>query len=176
MKAEVESMSSRVWQWLLPGIAIVFFFVTTSCSVSMATKQPDEKNLSLLAQGTPRSALIAEFGRPVATEMNDGRRTDVFSFIQGYSKGTKISRAIFHGVADAMTIGLWEAVGTPLEGAFDGTRMKYKITYDQNNKAEKVTPLEIETEAPTHSKSQSAEAGEWKRTIDASELDSLSGR
>lgn len=118
-------------------VAVVF----NGCSVYMAAKQPDAKNLDVMAVGTPRSMVLGEFGQPVTTEVKDGQRTDVFAFTQGYSKGAKTGRAVFHAAADIFTLGIWEAVGTPTEAAFDGTKVSYQIEYDTTDKIKKVTPL-----------------------------------
>jgi outer membrane protein assembly factor BamE (lipoprotein component of BamABCDE complex) len=107
----------------------------------MAAKQPSKKNLDVMSVGTPRSLVLAEFGQPTVTETREGKKVDVFSFVQGYSKGAKTGRAVFHGVADVFTFGLWEVVGTPTEAVFDGTKVTYEITYDENNRVEKVVPL-----------------------------------
>ena len=48
------------------------------------------------------------------------------------------SRAIGHGIMDFMTLGLWEVVGTPIEGFQGNTRMLY-ITYDKNDKILKLS-------------------------------------
>ena len=37
--------------------------------------------------------------------------------MQGYRKGVKVARAIGHGAADVMTLGLWEVVGRPTEAS-----------------------------------------------------------
>lgn len=107
----------------------------------MAAHQPDEKNLDVFAAGTPRSFVLAEIGQPQDTEIRDGKRVDIFSFVQGYSKGNKTSRAFFHGAADVLTAGLWEVVGTPTESAFDGKKMAFEVTYDQSERVEKVVQL-----------------------------------
>jgi hypothetical protein len=86
--------------------------------------------------------VIAEFGQPIATDTDkDGKKVDTFAFVQGYSKGGKTARAVGHGVADVLTLGLWELVGTPTEAAFDGTKVSYQVTYDEKNKVENVVPL-----------------------------------
>lgn len=107
----------------------------------MAAKQPDAKNLDVFAVGTPRALVLGEMGQPITSEIKDGQKTDIFSFTQGYSKGAKTGRAVFHGLADVFTLGLWEAVGTPTESAFDGTKVSYQIDYDTTDKVKKVTPL-----------------------------------
>lgn len=113
-------------------------FTSTGCSVFMAAKQPRKMDLTLLRTGTARTRLLAEFGQPAWSETKDGKKVDMFSFRQGYSKAAKTGRALFHGVADVMTLGLWEVVGTPTEMIFDGTKMAYEVTYDAEDRVEKI--------------------------------------
>ena len=114
----------------------------TGCSAVMAAKQPKKKDLSVLAVGMPRSAVIAELGAPIATESKNGKRVDVFSFTQGYSTANRVSRTIFHGVADVATLGLWEVIGTPAEAAFDGKKSAFEIVYSSNDSVEVVKKLQ----------------------------------
>ena len=133
-------------------IASVFVVVgllsQTGCAVFMAAKQPPKKDLSVLSLGTPRSLLLAELGQPVITDTRDGHNVDVFSFTQGYSKPAKAARAVFHGAADVMTLGLWEIIGTPTEAVFDGTKMALEVTYDENDRVEHVIELQ-QNQPPT---------------------------
>ena len=116
------------------------------CSVYMATKQPTKKNVELFATGTPRSEIIAEFGNPTTTEEQDGKIHDIFKFTQGYTDGAKTGRALFHGVADVFTLGLWEVLGTPIEASADGTEMAYEVIYNEDKRVEQVIPLIKEPE------------------------------
>ncbi|WP_295623472.1 hypothetical protein [uncultured Nitrosomonas sp.] len=65
-----------------------------------------------------RTQLISEFGAPVISEYKDGKQIEIFKFVQGYSTGTKASRAFPHGAANVATLDLWELVGTPIEITF----------------------------------------------------------
>lgn len=112
-----------------------------SCAVVKATNQPGAKDLSVLQKNTPRASVVAELGKPVTTEVKHGKKVDVFSFVQGYSKVTKTARAVGHGVADVMTLGLWEAVGTPIEGLANGEVNQVEVQYDSHGRVEKVIPL-----------------------------------
>ena len=107
----------------------------------MAATQPEKRDVSLFRVGTPRAMLLAEFGLPAASEVRDEKRYDVFVFRQGYSAGARAGRAVFHGVADIVTFGLWEVIGTPTEGVFDGKEMAYETSYDADNRVEYVVPL-----------------------------------
>ena len=113
----------------------------TGCSVVMAAKQPSRKDIKVFSQGMPRNLVVAEVGAPVTTEMQSGKRVEVYAFTQGYSKAARVSRSIGHGAADVMTFGLWEAVGTPTEAVFNGKRVVYEVTYDASDRIEKVVVL-----------------------------------
>lgn len=114
------------------------------CSVYMAANQPDKKDIELFKVGTPRNLILAEFGSPVVSADKDGKLTEVYSFVQGYSGGAKAGRAVVHGAADVLTLGLWEVVGTPTEATFDGSKMVMEVTYDDDERIEKVVALKKE--------------------------------
>ncbi|MCY4386963.1 MAG: hypothetical protein OXC18_07630 [Desulfurellaceae bacterium] len=135
------SCSPRVRLGVLSLSLISALLLAGACSPYMAAKQPGKKDVSLFRVGTPRSMLIAEFGPPTATEMQEETRHDIFAFRQGYSAGARAGRAVFHGAADVVTLGLWEVVGTPTEGVFDGTEMAFEVSYDENNRVKTVVPL-----------------------------------
>lgn len=117
------------------------FSILTSCSVYMAAKQPDAKNIDLLAVGTPRAMLLAEFGLPTVAEVRNGRKYEIFKFVNGYSPGAKAGRAVFHGAADVLTLGLWEVVATPTEGIFSGDEMAFMVRYDNDDRVDEVVAL-----------------------------------
>jgi hypothetical protein len=108
------------------------------CSVFMAAKLPDKKNLEVFTPGVPRQVVLAEMGLPTGYENRNGVRSEVYKFKQGYSQEAKISRAVLHGAADIVTIGLWEVVGTPTEYIFSGTDMLVQVTYNGNDRVETV--------------------------------------
>lgn len=60
---------------------------------------------------------------------------------RAYSTGAKAGRAVFHGAADLVTLGLWEIVATPTEGAFSGDEMVYRVRYDANENVDEVAAL-----------------------------------
>ena len=102
--------------------------ISTGCSVYMAAKQADRKDLSVLNPGTPRALVLQELGTPLDSSKHDGNTVDVFAFTQGYSTGAKATRAVFHATADVFTAGLWEVVGTPAEAIFNGNDMKIEVS------------------------------------------------
>ena len=130
-------MHKKCAMWVLAWTLLF----TSGCSVFMAAKQPDAKDVDLIKVGTPRSMLLAEFGPPSVSEIRDGKKHEIFKFVQGYNAGVKAGRAVFHGAADVFTLGLWEVVGTPTEGIFHGTDMAFEVTYDKNDRIDHVVAL-----------------------------------
>jgi hypothetical protein len=122
-------------------LLLVIVLILSGCSVFMAAKQPDKKDLSLMTVGMPRNILVAEFGKPIALSEKDGKKVEIFKFIDGYSSGAKVGRAILHGSADVLTLGTWELIGTPTEGVYDGDEMVYQVSYNTENIVTEVIPL-----------------------------------
>jgi hypothetical protein len=108
----------------------------------MAAKQPDQKNLHVLDKGTPRSYVISELGPAMYAKKEDGKSCDILSFVQGYSTGAKVGRAVFHGAADVLTLGIWEVAGTPIEAVADGTPVKVEVYYDETNCVTFIKPIQ----------------------------------
>lgn len=119
----------------------VLCWMLTGCGVYMAAKQPDAKNIDLFAVGTPRALMLAEFGMPTVAETRNGRKYEIFKFVNGYSAGAKAGRAVFHGAADVLTLGLWEVVATPTEGIFSGDEMAFRVRYDNDDRIDEVVAL-----------------------------------
>jgi len=135
--------SIKTWFKLL-GITIAALIIS-SCAVMKATNQPDKKDLRVLQKGTQRDKVVAELGKPIESKVKNGRRQDVFSFVQGYSKAAKTLRALGHGAADVYTLGLWEVVGTPIEGAANGHKVQVVVKYDNHDKVSSVNVLKGQT-------------------------------
>lgn len=131
---------------VVAGVAVTML-MNSGCSVVMASKQPSKKNTTMLNTGIPRSLVVAEFGAPVISEMKEGKRYEIYTFVQGYSTASKVSRAFWHGAADVATVGLWEIIGTPTETVFNGKKMSYEIFFDQNDNIESYKLLTLEQPA-----------------------------
>ncbi len=129
----------RLTHLALAGVVLIGF---SGCSVVMAVKQPPYKNLNVLKEGTARAHVISELGVPLATEQRDGKKVDLLVFKQGYGKGNKIGRAVFHGVADLFTLCLWEVIGTPMEMVANGRDMKAEVIYDSRDRVAGVIYLD----------------------------------
>ena len=100
------------------------------CASQNALDQPEKKDLSVLNIGTHRDMVILELGAPASTKVVESQTIDLFSFVQGYSRANRGSRAFAHGLADVATLGLWSLAGSQVEESFNGTIMGFRITYE----------------------------------------------
>lgn len=123
---------------------LVWVMAISGCSVFMAAKQPEKKDIDLLQEGVTRTQLISEFGAPVISEYKNGKRFEIFKFVQEYSTGVKAGRAFLHGAANVATLGLWELVGTPTEITFSGDDMAFQVQYDESDVVEEVVIIKKE--------------------------------
>lgn len=72
------------------------------------------------------------------------RLTDTLLFWQGYSKGARVGRGLLHATADVLTIGMWEALGTPIELIADGDEVQVDVRYDQDKRVSSISRRHID--------------------------------
>lgn len=125
-------------------ILIIGFSLFSGCSVYMAASQPTKKDLAILNTGTDRDYVIAEFGAPVVSELTADGKKEIYTFIQGYNKAVKVTRAAFHGMADVASIGLWEVIGTSVETAYSGEKISVRIIFDKEGKVKESSILALD--------------------------------
>ena len=134
IRAFVRTMSGATMAFI--GACLI-----TGCSAYMAANQPPPKNFAVLKQGTQRNLVIAELGTPVHTAMAPTGRKDIYKFQHGYHGAVRAGRAVAHGAASIATLGLWEVIGTPLEGYANGSQLSVEVQYDGNDQVAQVVPL-----------------------------------
>lgn len=123
------------------SLCSIFCFLT-GCSVVMASKQDDYVNVEDVQPGVHKRVVISTFGAPVQSYTNSkGEKCEIFKFRQGYKKGTKVGRAVLHGTADVLTLGLWELVGSPVEAGLSGDDVSYEVCYNNEDIVTTTIPL-----------------------------------
>lgn len=111
---------------------VCFLFSITGCSVGMALSGKKEPNLGAFNVGSTRGEAELQLGNPVSSVTTpEGNRSDVYEYELGNEPSA--GRAIGHGVLDVLTLGLWEVVGTPIEG-FTGSTHRVTIVYGPDNR------------------------------------------
>lgn len=122
----------------------IMCFWCSGCSVGMAMSGNEQYDTSVLFIGSPRAVVIAKMGPPETTikSKDDGTYTDSYYIVKGNKPSA--GRAVAHAGMDLLTLGLWEAVGTPLEmGAAKEDYMRYIIYYDTDDNIENVQKIAV---------------------------------
>jgi hypothetical protein len=104
----------------------------SSCSVGMAISGKNNPDLGAVAIGKTRNEIEMHLGSPIKVgDVSSGKRTDLYEYQIGNEPSA--GRAVGHAVMDVLTFGVWEIIGTPVEG-FMGDKYNALITYDKNDK------------------------------------------
>lgn len=113
----------------------------SGCSVAMSAKRSTyQGDPSIIQTGADRMQIENTFGSPDMTaSLNDGESKVIYKIDpNAHKEGTRNAAVAGHVVADVLTLGLWEIVGTPLELAAQDEFTTYIIVYDENNKIKSV--------------------------------------
>jgi hypothetical protein len=119
--------------------ALILVGLLSGCSVGMALSGSEKPDLGAIKVGSSRGEIEMHLGSPTSSlALEDGWRADIYEYEIGNEPSA--GRAIGHGAMDVLTLGLWEVVGTPIEGV-QGERYQATITYDRDDKV-----VDIKTE------------------------------
>ena len=110
------------------------------CSVGMAMSGKRDPNLGAIKVGSSRGEVDLHMGSTaIQTVTNtDGTRTDIYEYEIGNEPSS--ARAIGHGIMDVLTLGLWEIIGTPIEG-FQGDKHRLVVVYDENDRVRSLNQI-----------------------------------
>jgi hypothetical protein len=118
-------------------VMMVLCLGLSGCSVWMAASGHKEPNLGAFNIGSTRGQVEQQLGTPKSTvTLDDGCRQDTYEYKINAEPAP--GRAVAHGVADVLTLGIWEVVGTPVEAANLGDKKQMIITYDSENKVRRI--------------------------------------
>lgn len=121
---------------LIPiGLLAISICVLSSCSVAMAAKK-EGTTISNVQQCRTRGQFIAQGGKVISRErLSNGDFVEVYQFKK--ERGST-ARAFMHGVLDVSTCGLWEVIGTPIEGCDKDEFFAVKVVYDSNENVKNI--------------------------------------
>jgi hypothetical protein len=112
-----------------------------ACSVGMAMSGKQSPNLGAVQQGVTRGEVEMHLGHAVQTITHpDGSATSTHHYEGGNDPSA--GRAMGHAAMDVLTLGLWEIVGTPVEGV-QGEQYQAVVTYAADGTVQKVATQKI---------------------------------
>ncbi len=114
---------------------IMFLLVSvcllSSCSVFMAAKKSGT-SLSQIQVARTRASVITAGGTLVESGSNENG--DIVGSYRFQKETGSPARALMHGLLDVSTLGVWEVVGTPMEGLMGQDDFYIvKFTFDKND-------------------------------------------
>ena len=115
----------------------------TGCGAVMAGKRSVSRgNANVLMMGQQRQMIEAELGAPDMVSKIEGGKTRVIYRMDpdAHSRAGRNAAVAGHLVADVLTVGLWEVVGTPVELAAQDQMHTYNVLY---NSADIVEQIEV---------------------------------
>jgi hypothetical protein len=128
---------------------VCFCLLLAGCSVGMAMSGKQNPELGAVRVGASRGEVELHLGSPVdIRQIDEKKRIDVYEYEIGNEPSA--GRAIGHGVMDILTLGLWEIVGSPVEG-MQGEKKRLAVTYDESDHVTHIgsIPLPPKTTNPT---------------------------
>lgn len=113
--------------------AATAMLMLSGCSVGMAVSGDHNPDLSAVRSGSSRSEIEMHLGSPIkVSSLGNGMEAATYEYEIGNEPSA--GRAIGHGVMDVLTLGIWEVVGTPIEG-FQGETHQVTVTYNESGEA-----------------------------------------
>ncbi len=136
------------------AVLLSVYLALTGCSVGMALSGKQDPDLGAIRVGASRGEVELQLGSPVRTATNaDGGRADVYEYEMGNEPSA--GRAAFHGAMDVLTLGIWEAVGTPME-AFQGEKRQLMVTYGADDRVVSLESVTATAAAPDQEKKKAS--------------------
>lgn len=113
----------------LPKIALqglVLASLCTSCSVAMAARK-EGVSIDKVQASRTRGQILACGATVVSSDRQpNGELVEVY---QMQKERGSAARALMHGVLDISTLGMWEAIGTPIEACDTKEFFTIKVFY-----------------------------------------------
>ncbi len=120
-------------------LALFIVVSLDSCSVIMASRK-NGVEIHELQSCRSRGQFVSANPQVISTErLSTGELVEVYQFKQ--ATGSK-GRAVMHALLDVTSVGIWEVVGTPMEGYYNQSEyFTIRVTYNESDIATRVEIL-----------------------------------
>ena len=127
---------------ILVGVALVFVIFTTGCAVVMSSKKSGV-SIEKLSESRTRASILAHDGVETVNTHKDEDGNIIYEDYIVQKPTGSTARAVMHGVLDVGTFGLWEVVGTPMEGHLGKKdKVPIRVYYGKDGTVEKIEILQ----------------------------------
>jgi hypothetical protein len=106
----------------------------------MEARRPDPVNLRQFAVGERHFDVVSQIGAPLATEDEAGDSCDMYKLVtHGVHRAGKAAIILGEAAADVYTLGLFEVIATPAEGATASAPHTVAFCYSSNKTLDFIT-------------------------------------
>ena len=122
-------------------ILLTVILLLEGCSAFMAGQRSVYRGDPKIIQvGVERTTIETTLGPPDLVVLLDAGRAKAVYKIDpdAHTRGARNAAVVGHVIADVLTLGLWEIVGTPLELSAQDKLVTYLIYYGADGKIKKV--------------------------------------
>lgn len=132
-------MKTNSMTFIMP---IVLVLLIASCSTSNIANRGEYIKQTSISKGLPRIDLLARFGSPIETKVNeDGKKVDLFRIEQGESTSGKILKGTGTALIAVWTLGLTELIANPITKKTD--MVVFGVVYDENERVDTVNFIQL---------------------------------
>lgn len=127
-------MNTKLLAWPFVALALC------GCSTVMEAHRPDPVDLHQFSVGEHRLNVLSQIGPPIATDMDGAESCEMYKLVT-HGVGRLGKGAIIFGeaAADVYTLGLFEVLATPAEGATASTPHSVMFCYSPANTLDYIT-------------------------------------
>ena len=123
-------------------LLIVSALLLASCSTSNIANRGEYIDQKCILKGTPRIDLLARFGSPIETKVNDdGKKIDMFRIEQGENTSGKVLKGTGTLLLAVATWGISEIVAHPVTKKTP--MVIFEVLYDENERADTVNFIQL---------------------------------
>jgi len=119
------------------SLSLLCILLFTGCSVQKASSIKKGHEPQTLSQGQERAVVLGQLGEPQASQVTGDGVIDTYRMNRN-SRGWGYFRSGLYGIMNVGSFGLWEILGTPLEGWIQSEQV-VTIHYDSNDVIQKIT-------------------------------------
>jgi hypothetical protein len=118
------------------GAIVLAYILIASCSALNVAQRGSYIDQRSIPVDVPRKILLAQYGEPIETRMENGAKVDVFLVVQGEKTGSKVAKSTGLIFLDIITLCLAEVVADPVTKQKE--HVVFEVFYNGEDRVERV--------------------------------------